>query len=89
MADFNDWPITERDPATKGAAVSPSDDNDLPTVSRGLFIGTAGDVKVTFAGQTDDDAVILKNIANGTHFPYAVKKVFDTGTDATDIVALN
>ncbi len=50
-----------------------------------LFIGTGGDVKVT---TISGDDVTFKNLANGSVLAVQVKKVFSTGTDADDIVAL-
>ena len=50
-----------------------------------LYIGTGGDVKVdTVSG----DAVTFKNLADGSVLAVQVKKVYNTGTDATDIIAL-
>ena len=50
-----------------------------------LYIGTGGDVKVT---TISGDDVTFKNLANGSVLAVQVKKVFSTGTDADDIVAL-
>ena len=49
-----------------------------------LYVGVAGDLKVETAGGSD---VVLTAAANGYH-PVQVKKVFSTGTAATNIVAL-
>jgi len=50
-----------------------------------LYIGTGGDVKVT---TISGDDVTFKNLPNGSVLAVQVKKVFSTGTDADDIVAL-
>ena len=50
-----------------------------------LYIGTGGDVKVT---TISGDDVTFKNLASGSVLAVQVKKVFSTGTDADDIVAL-
>jgi hypothetical protein len=50
-----------------------------------LFIGTGGNVTITtIGGQT----VTLTNLADGVFIPIQVKKVFATGTTASDILAL-
>jgi len=50
-----------------------------------LYIGTAGDLKVeTVAG----DEVTFVGINTGAFFPVHVKKVFATGTSASNIIAL-
>lgn len=50
-----------------------------------LYVGGAGDVKVTTAGGDD---VVLVGLAAGTFVPVNVVKVWATGTSATNIVAL-
>ena len=50
-----------------------------------LYIGTAGDLKVeTVAG----DEVTFVGINTGAFFPVHVRKVFATGTSASNIIAL-
>ena len=50
-----------------------------------LFIGTAGNIKVTTVA---GDEVTFSNISSGQFFPVQVKKVFNTGTSADNILAL-
>ena len=50
-----------------------------------LFIGTAGNLKVTTAG---GDEITFQGINTGTFFPVNVVKVFATGTSADNIIAL-
>lgn len=50
-----------------------------------LYIGVGGNIRVlTEAG----DDVTFVNVQDGTWFPVQVVRVFSTGTDATDIVAI-
>jgi len=70
--------------AAHGArAVTPSDSTVLE-VTRGLFIGTTGDVAVTMA---DGQAVTFSNLASGVILPIQVTKVM-AATTASDILAL-
>lgn len=70
--------------AAHGArAVTPSDATVLE-VTRGLFIGTTGDVAVTMA---DGQAVTFVNLASGIILPIQVTKVM-AATTASDILAL-
>ena len=71
--------------AIKGVDVTPNDGADLAIPGAVLYIGTGGDVKVT---TISGDDVTFKNLANGSVLAVQVKKVFSTGTDADDIVAL-
>jgi hypothetical protein len=64
--------------------VVPSDIVDLPYVSRSLFIGTAGDIRVTTLGGT---IVTFRDHPAG-YMPARVTRVHATQTTATDIVAV-
>ena len=50
-----------------------------------LYIGTAGNLKVTTAG---GDEITFQGVNTGTFFPVNVIKVFATGTSADNIIAL-
>lgn len=70
-------------PATKAAAVTPNDTNDLAYNSKRLHIGTGGTVKIdTVGGDT-----VTYTAASGTYLNVRAKKVYSTGTTATNIVA--
>ncbi len=83
MADTFDsraLPITA--PPSNAEPVIPSDTTDLAFITRALFVGTTGNIRVlTHAGQD----VTYKNVT-GTKV-LRVARVFATGTTATDIVA--
>lgn len=74
--------------AASGAAVAvtPNDSTDLTNTSRGLFVGTGGDVVVIF--DKDTSSVTLKNIVSGSVLPVRIRRVLATGTTALNIVAL-
>ena len=72
--------------AIKAVAVDvSSSDVTLAIPGAVLFIGTGGDVKVT---TISGDDVTFKNLPNGSVLAVQVKKVFKTGTSASNIVAL-
>jgi hypothetical protein len=50
-----------------------------------LYIGGAGNLKVTTSG---NDEVLFLGVQAGTFFPVNVVKVWATGTDCTNIIAL-
>ena len=71
--------------AIKAVEVDPSVLETLVIPGAVLYIGTGGDVKVdTVSG----DTVTFKNLADGSVLAVQVKKVYNTGTDADDIIAL-
>lgn len=74
------------DPASEGAAITPSDTSLLANVSRGLFIGVGGDVKVDL--RDVGTGLVFKNVVAGTVLPVMAKKVYATGTTATNIIVL-
>lgn len=80
--------------AYRAAAVTPSDSVDVPSVSTQdgsgnngcvLYIGGDGDLKVTTSG---GDTVTFVGLTAGSFVPVQVVRVWATGTNATDIVAL-
>lgn len=68
-------------PITMAFAVTPSDSDELPEVTRALYIRTAGAVRVAFCNGA---VFTYPYLAAGRH-PIRVAKVFQTGTTATDI----
>ncbi len=71
-------------PAANLAEVTPNDSADLAVVARAISVGTSGTVQVTTVG--GDTGALY--IAAGVPFPVRVRRVWATGTTATDIVAL-
>ena len=67
-------------------AVTLDDDNDLDTTpTKAIYIGSAGNVKVDML---DGSTVIFKGANAGQIYRLKVKRVYDTDTTASDIVAL-
>jgi hypothetical protein len=76
--------------ASAAYVVTPNDGADLPSVAFGLYIGTAGTLKVDCASEASDAnkvTVTFPNVVQGI-LPLKVKRVYATGTSATNIVAL-
>jgi hypothetical protein len=76
----------------RAAAVTPSNTVDIPYVGGGdikwacvLYIGTGGNIRLLTDGEDD---VTFFNVLGGTFLPVQVKRVFVTGTTASNIVAL-
>lgn len=71
-------------PARNAVAVTPADVGTIPA-TRGLYVGVSGDVKVVMSSL---ETVTFVGLAAGVVHPLSVVRVFNTGTTATNIVAL-
>lgn len=80
--------------AYRAAAVTPNDSADIPSVSTQdgsgnngcvLYVGGAGNIKVTTAG---GDTVTFTGLLAGMFLPVQVLRVWSTDTTATNIIAL-
>jgi hypothetical protein len=74
-------------PARRLQAVTPSDEADLPSLAKALFIGAAGDLRIVPVASIDGEAVTLKNHPIG-YVAVQTRRVMATGTTAAHIVAL-
>ena len=81
---FAQYQIGLESPATRISNVTPNDSNDLAEASRAINVATSGSVRITTVGGTT--ATIY--VAAGSTFPVRAVRIWDTGTTATDIVAL-
>ena len=70
-------------------AVTPDDFRSLVTLVHkkawGVFIGVGGDISLTDSAGTE---AIFKNVPSGTVLPIHVTEINNTGTTATNIIAL-
>jgi hypothetical protein len=73
------------DPYTNAVAVTPHDTNDLTYVTRGVYVGGAGTLKVNMQ---DSGTVTFTGVPVGTLLPIRATRVYSTGTTATTILAL-
>lgn len=71
-------------PASHAAAVTPSDTLALPFASKRLWVGGAGNVKLTTVG---GDTVTYTAVPAGTYLQVRAAQIFATLTTATNIVA--
>ena len=85
MSNLNNWQAASG-PATSAFAIVPSDTTDLPTVAR-LYVGTSGNIEVTLSGMPSGTSVVLAGVPAG-FAPLLVKRVWATGTAATNLVGL-
>jgi hypothetical protein len=86
MGNNNYQPQLATPISRRAAAVTPSDTVDLSEfAARGLYIGVAGDVKVDIL--ESGTGITFKSVPVG-FLAVSVRRVYSTGTTATNIVAL-
>jgi hypothetical protein len=64
-------------------AVTPNDANDLQEITRALYIGGAGNVRLV---ARDGGTVTYANVPAGSRLPIRASRVLATGTTATSII---
>jgi len=74
---------TVQDPAIRLQNVTPSDTVDFAEAPKSIYVGTGGDINVL--ALHDSQSVLFKDYQGW--LPVRVKRVLETGTTATDIVA--
>jgi hypothetical protein len=74
------------DSVSRGEAVTPHDTNELTNVSRALYVGVGGALRVI---TLEGDDLILVGVVTGTFLPIRVKQVMATGTTALSIVSFD
>jgi hypothetical protein len=72
-------------PAVRGVTIVPSDTVDLPSPTRGIWVGGGGNLAVILAGDTV--AITLTAVPIG-RLELAARRVMATNTTATLMVAL-
>jgi hypothetical protein len=83
FSNYTDSPIA---PASTCFAVTPSDSDELPAVTKALYVGTGGTVVLRPLNGGED--VVFRNVPDGGILDVRVRSVRSTGTTADDIVGL-
>jgi hypothetical protein len=71
--------------AESAFAITPDDNNDLANPTRGIYVGSAGDVAVVMV---NGESVTFSTLAAGIVHPIGVKRVKSTGTTAANIIGV-
>lgn len=71
-------------PYSDAFSIAPDNDATLAELPRGIYVGGAGDLVVSFAGRD----VTFKAVPVGTTLRIRPSKVLATGTTATHLLAL-
>ena len=73
-------------PVRRAFVITPNDNGDLDYVTRAVYVGKTGDIRVCLIDDTV--AVTFVGVLAGTLLPIRIKDVLATGTTATDLVGL-
>ena len=86
MSDkFSNYHSGLESPAERAVAITGNDSTDLTVFPRAIYVGGAGNVKVTTIG---GDTVTFSGALAGTIIPVRVTRVFSTDTTATNLLGL-
>ena len=72
-------------PALEAFAITPHDSTDFEQVTRGIYVGGAGNI---VAVMSDGTAVTFTGALVGTILPIRARRVNSTNTTATNLVGL-
>lgn len=84
MDKFEGREPSDTGPALDGFPITPSDTNDLRDLTRAIYVGAAGDIRVELAW---GGLVTLKSVPAGTILPLRARKVL-AATTASSLVGL-
>ena len=70
------------DPISQAVVITPNDTEDLPWLTRALYIGTPGDIHL---GLSDGSTVVFHAMVAGWH-PLRAARVYATQTNAANII---
>ncbi|NVE95727.1 spike base protein, RCAP_Rcc01079 family [Altererythrobacter lutimaris] len=73
-------------PSSYCFAIIPNDAQNLPVVTKALYVGSGG--RVTLVPVDNTSPVTFVNVASGAILDVRVSQVRATGTDASDLVGL-
>lgn len=80
------WYKNASDPANGAAVITPSNTTDLAVYARGIYFGVGGNITVDMTDSGTN--ITFLAVPQGTILPIQVKRVYSTGTTATNLVAL-
>ena len=74
------------DPADNHFAITPSDATDFDFVTRGIYVGTGGDIAIV---AKDGTVVVWVGVPDGAVIPFRAARINATATTASNLVGLH
>ena len=75
-------------PGKRGFNITPSDSDDLPFNTRQIYVGGTGSIKVEFEDDPVGTFTTFSAVPAGSEHPWALRKIYATGTTATLLVGI-
>ena len=76
-------------PASKSKNVTPSDSTNFDFVTKGLYVGSAGNISVEMVHSGNSTkTTVFTGVLGGTILPIQITRVNSTSTTASSMVAL-
>lgn len=82
---YQNTPQSPTEPAFDFLVVAPHDTNNFATRPRGIYVGGAGDVVMI---NNNGDPITFKAVPAGTLLPVSPRRINNTNTTATLMIAL-
>lgn len=73
-------------PGEYSFAIAASDTNDLATIPRAIYVGSGGDIKMQLVH--DAAPVVWSSVPTGSLLSVRPRRIYATGTSASNLVAL-
>lgn len=83
---FEDFADTPTAPSLDCFAITPSDQDDLPAVTKAIYVGEGGSVVLRPVRGSND--VTFRNLPSGYVLDVRVSAIRATGTTATSLIGL-
>lgn len=83
--DFKKFHVGMESPCEGAEAITAHDTDQLDFATRAIYVGGAGNIRVDMVS---DDTVTFNGVVAGTILPIRVRKVYSTGTTATNLIGL-
>lgn len=82
---FDDRRTGLESPAANAFEVTPHDTNELASVTRAIYVGTTGNVRLV---TINNETVTFVDVPAGNIIPIRAFRILSTGTTADDIVGM-
>lgn len=80
--------MSDAGPSSQAIAITPSDTVDLTRSVRAIYVGGDGNIKLHCSDDAAAEAVTFVGVVAGTILPVSPRRIYATGTTATNLIGL-